>query len=108
MDRCVVGRQRDRIRGAGCGGAIPRAAQPYKLGMFQTSGKPFLGMVVNDSFIVDLSRTFLGLPPTLQELIAVWDAQIASKADHAGTVVGSAGAQLRAPARSGEDAAADR
>ncbi len=57
-----------------------RPAQPYKLGMFQTpDGKPFLGMVINDAFIVDLSRTFLGLPPTLQELIAVWDNQIAAK-----------------------------
>jgi 2-keto-4-pentenoate hydratase/2-oxohepta-3-ene-1,7-dioic acid hydratase in catechol pathway len=56
-----------------------RPAQPFKLGMFQASGKPFLGMVLNDSFVVDLSRTFLGLPPTLQELIAVWDNQISSK-----------------------------
>jgi 2-keto-4-pentenoate hydratase/2-oxohepta-3-ene-1,7-dioic acid hydratase in catechol pathway len=57
----------------------PRPEQPYKLGMFQASGKPFLGMVINDAFIVDLSRTFLGLPPTLLELIAVWDEQIAGK-----------------------------
>jgi hypothetical protein len=34
----------------------PRPVQPYKLGMFQASAaKPFLGMVLNDAFVVDLS-----------------------------------------------------
>lgn len=68
------------IAAAGLTAQVPRPAQPYKLGMFQAKGgKPFLGLVINDSFIVDLSRTYLGLPPTLQELVAVWDNQIASK-----------------------------
>jgi 2,4-diketo-3-deoxy-L-fuconate hydrolase len=74
----------------------PRPVQPYKLGMFQTgSAKPFLGMVLNDAFVVDLSRTYLGLPPTLQELIGVWDNQIAIKL---GTLAQSS--QVQAPSYS--------
>ncbi|MGH9200446.1 MAG: fumarylacetoacetate hydrolase family protein [Vicinamibacterales bacterium] len=69
----------------------PRPAQPYKLGMFQSDGgKPFVGMVVNDAFVVDLSRTYLGLPATLQELIAVWDNQLATKL---GTLAASSAVQ---------------
>jgi 2-keto-4-pentenoate hydratase/2-oxohepta-3-ene-1,7-dioic acid hydratase in catechol pathway len=70
--------------------AIPAVASAqaspgsYKLGMFRESGRTFVGVVIDDAVVVDLSRADPGAPPTLRELIERWDAsrseQIASLA----------------------------
>jgi 2,4-diketo-3-deoxy-L-fuconate hydrolase len=60
-----------------CTGCAAGEAQnpppPYKLGMFQEGARPFVGLVVGDSRVVDLSRANINAPATLQELIARWD-----------------------------------
>ena len=54
--------------------------EPYKLGMFEQNNRPFVGLVVaRDTLVVDLSRAKIGAPATLKELIAGWDAAMASK-----------------------------
>jgi 2-keto-4-pentenoate hydratase/2-oxohepta-3-ene-1,7-dioic acid hydratase in catechol pathway len=71
--------------------AAPLGAQapstPYKLGMFRESGRAFVGVVVDDALVVDLSRADPAAPPTLKALIEGWDrswsAQIADLADAA-------------------------
>ena len=53
---------------------------PYKLGMFEQNGRQFVGLVVqNDTQVVDLSRANAGVPPTLKQLIAGWDAKVAAQ-----------------------------
>ena len=55
-------------------------ATPYKLGMFEQNGRAFLGLVVqNDTQVVDLSRASINAPATLKQLIAGWDAGMASQ-----------------------------
>jgi 2,4-diketo-3-deoxy-L-fuconate hydrolase len=46
---------------------------PYKLGMFRESGRSFVGVVLDDSIVVDLSRADASAPPTLEALIEQWD-----------------------------------
>jgi 2-keto-4-pentenoate hydratase/2-oxohepta-3-ene-1,7-dioic acid hydratase in catechol pathway len=64
-------------------GAVAPAAQaptPYKLGMFEQGGRAFVGMVIqNDTQVVDLSRANINAPATLKQLIAGWDAGMASR-----------------------------
>ena len=51
----------------------------YKLGMFEQNGRTFVGVVIqNDTQVVDLSRANVGAPATLKQLIAGWDAKMAS------------------------------
>lgn len=51
---------------------------PYKLGMFSQSGRSFVGIVVqNDTQVIDVSRANLGVPATLKQLVAAWDAKMA-------------------------------
>ena len=53
---------------------------PYKLGMFEQNGRAFVGLVVqNDTQVIDLSRANVGVPATLKQLIASWDANTASR-----------------------------
>lgn len=62
-------------------GTISRAQSgpTYKLGMFEQNGRSFVGLVLqNDSQVVDLSRANVGAPATLKQLIAGWDAKMAS------------------------------
>jgi len=56
-----------------------QSVQPYKLGMFQQNDRAFVGLVLNDAVVVDLSRANIGAPPTLHDLIAGWDAAMAGK-----------------------------
>ncbi len=52
-----------------------QGATPYKLGMFQQGTRTFVGLVIqNDTVVVDLSRADAGVPATLRQLIAGWDA----------------------------------
>lgn len=65
-------------------GAVPtvraqQPAAPFKLGMFATGDRVFAGLVVDDSRVVDLSRTAPDLPATVQGLIARWDTGLASR-----------------------------
>lgn len=66
------------VVGCATGGAQD-ASESYKLGMFQENGRTFVGMVVGDALVVDLSRAGLDVPPTLQELIARWDEATAAQ-----------------------------
>ena len=51
---------------------------PFKLGMFERSGRPFVGMVINnDTVVIDLIAANIGVPATLKELIARWDTNAA-------------------------------
>jgi 2-keto-4-pentenoate hydratase/2-oxohepta-3-ene-1,7-dioic acid hydratase in catechol pathway len=79
---------------AGCSrGEAQNAPAPYKLGMFQESGRTFAGLVVGDALVVDLSRANVNAPATLHELIAGWDGAMA---DRLGRLAGDA--QRQAPA----------
>ena len=62
---------------AGCAGDEAQNAAgreeppaPYKLGMFSGEGRTFVGMIVGDTLVVDLSRAGVNAPSTLKELIA--------------------------------------
>jgi 2-keto-4-pentenoate hydratase/2-oxohepta-3-ene-1,7-dioic acid hydratase in catechol pathway len=68
-------------------GEAQNAPQPYKLGMFQEGARTFVGLVVADSFVVDLSRANIDAPATLQDLIARWDQPTA---DRLGRLAGEA------------------
>ena len=73
---------------AGCAaGEAQIAPQPYKLGMFQEGARTFVGMVVGDSLVVDLTRANINAPATLHELIARWDQPTA---DRLGRLAGEA------------------
>ena len=68
-------------------GEAQNAPQPYKLGMFQEGARTFVGMVVGDSLVVDLTRANVNAPATLHELIARWDQPTA---DRLGRLAGEA------------------
>jgi hypothetical protein len=55
--------------------------------MFRQDAGDFVGLVVNDELVVDLSRAGVGAPATLHELIASWDP---SMADRLGALAGAA------------------
>ncbi len=62
--------------------AQPRAQggpTPYKLGMFQQGDRTFVGMVLKDEVVIDLSRTIAGTPSTLKALIEQWGPPTASR-----------------------------
>ncbi len=54
-------------------------AVPYKLGMFRQADRTFVGLVLRDSLVVDLSRADVNAPATLKDLIARWDNGIAAR-----------------------------
>jgi 2-keto-4-pentenoate hydratase/2-oxohepta-3-ene-1,7-dioic acid hydratase in catechol pathway len=68
----------------------PGPSEPYKLGMFRQDAGDFVGLVVGDELVVDLSRAGVGAPATLHELIASWDP---SMADRLGSLAGAASRQ---------------
>ena len=47
--------------------------------MFRQGARVFVGLVVADSIVVDLSRANVGAPATLKELIARWDRAMADR-----------------------------
>ena len=68
-----------------------QSSTPYKLGMFEQNGRQFVGLVLNDAQVVDLSRSTPGATgaahivtinsgATLKQLIARWDAKVAAAA----------------------------
>ena len=72
-------------------GAAPegQGTTTYKLGMFEENGRPFVGLVLNDAQVLNLRSAVAGTPQaphlialngpaTLKELIARWDAKIAT------------------------------
>ena len=56
-----------------------QTATPYKLGMFEQNGRQFVGLVLNDAQVIDLSRANIGVPATLKQLIAGWDAKLGAQ-----------------------------
>ncbi len=74
----------------------PASAQgrsgPYKLGMFQEGGRTFVGIVVDDAVVVDLSRADSDAPGTLRGLIERWDEAMAAR------IAALAAAARRSPA----------
>ena len=75
----------------GIAGTGAQNATPYKLGMFEQNGRQFVGLVIQDTQVVDLSRANIGAPATLKQLIAVSDAkmtaQLAALAAKPGTTI---------------------
>ena len=68
------------LLGPGAQGLGPEAAQatePYKLGMFRQGARDFVGAVVGETTVLDLSRANIKAPATLKALIAQWDAATA-------------------------------
>lgn len=63
---------------ASAAGAQSRAI-PYKLGMFEDGGRTFVGVVLDDAVVVDLSRADPNAPATLRELIERWDRTMAAR-----------------------------
>ena len=63
----------------GVGTTTAQNAEPYKLGMFRQNDRTFVGLVVRDSVIIDLSRAPINAPATLKEFIARWDAGMAKR-----------------------------
>ena len=66
-----------------------QTATPYKLGMFEQNGRQFVGLVLNDTRVVDLSQATPGTTGganiiainsggTLKQLIARWDTKVAA------------------------------
>ena len=60
-------------------GISAQNATPYKLGMFDQNGQQFVGLVIRDAQVVDLSRANIGAPATLKQLIAASDARMAAQ-----------------------------
>ena len=75
----------------GIAGTSAQNATPYKLGMFDQNGRQFVGLVIQDAQVVDLSRASIGAPATLKQLIAASDAkmtaQLAALAAKPGTTI---------------------
>jgi 2-keto-4-pentenoate hydratase/2-oxohepta-3-ene-1,7-dioic acid hydratase in catechol pathway len=55
------------------------AMQPYKLGMFSENSRTFVGLVLDDTVVVDLSRAGIDAPATLRGLIERWDQPLAER-----------------------------
>jgi 2-keto-4-pentenoate hydratase/2-oxohepta-3-ene-1,7-dioic acid hydratase in catechol pathway len=72
-----------------------QAPTAYKLGMFRQGQRDFVGLVLNDTTVVDLSRANVGAPATLKALVAGWNADIAGKI---GTLAAAAAKQAPAGA----------
>ncbi len=60
-------------------GVLAQGSEPYKLGMFQQGDRRFVGLVLKDTTVLDLSRAGITAPATLKELIARWDAPMADR-----------------------------
>ena len=56
-----------------------QAREPHKLGTFRQGTRDFVGVVVGETMVVDLSRADVKAPPTLEALIAQWDAATANR-----------------------------
>ena len=64
--------------------AVPTRAQdvvPYKLGMFDDAGRVFVGVIVDDTLVVDLGRAESDAPPSLRGLIERWDGTWAARVE---------------------------
>jgi 2-keto-4-pentenoate hydratase/2-oxohepta-3-ene-1,7-dioic acid hydratase in catechol pathway len=55
------------------------AGEPYKLGMFRQDAHMFVGLVLDDAVVIDLSRAGIDAPATLKELVASWDQRVADQ-----------------------------
>jgi len=65
---------------AAVAGLHAQVTTPYKLGMFEQNGKAFVGLVLQrDTIVVNLSTANAGVPATLKQLIAGWDASMAAR-----------------------------
>jgi 2-keto-4-pentenoate hydratase/2-oxohepta-3-ene-1,7-dioic acid hydratase in catechol pathway len=60
-----------------CLAAQDQDAPEYKLGTFEQNDRTFIGLVLDDSLVVDLSRAAVNAPATLKELIEGWDESMA-------------------------------
>jgi len=65
---------------AGCTSpSVQGPSEPYKLGMFRQNTRMFVGLVVGEALVVDLSRADVSAPATLKELVARWDQAMADR-----------------------------
>jgi len=73
---------------AGCSQpSVEGPPAPYKLGMFRQDTRMFIGLVVGDDLVVDLSQANVNAPATLKELVVNWDQAMA---DRLGRLAGGA------------------
>lgn len=56
-----------------------QTAEPYKLGMFRQNTRDFVGVVVGETMVLDLSRAGMSASATLEALIARWDQATADR-----------------------------
>jgi 2-keto-4-pentenoate hydratase/2-oxohepta-3-ene-1,7-dioic acid hydratase in catechol pathway len=66
------------VLAAGAVTPFAQSTEPYKLGMFRQNDRTFVGLVVRDATVIDLSRAGVSAP-SLKELIARWDASTADR-----------------------------
>ena len=67
--------------------SVPGPSEPYKLGMFRQDTRTFVGLVVGEDRVVDLSRANVSAPATLKEVVVGWDQAMA---DRLGRLAGDA------------------
>ena len=58
---------------SGVGGPAQTAATPYKLGTFAEGDRTFLGVVLDDSVVIDLSKADPSLPSEMKQLLERYD-----------------------------------
>ena len=61
------------VGSSGVGVPAQSAATPYKLGTFAEGGRTFLGLVLDDSVVIDLSKADPSLPSEMKQLLERYD-----------------------------------
>ncbi len=92
-------------------------AMPFKLGTFRAADREYLGLVIKDSTVVDItaansawekrnaSAKKLRMPTDMKDLIARYDAELGPRLRELARLA-AAGGELHAPCCGGEDIAA--
>jgi 2-keto-4-pentenoate hydratase/2-oxohepta-3-ene-1,7-dioic acid hydratase in catechol pathway len=84
--------------------AVPARAQnqPFKLGTFERNGRPFVGIVLRDTLVIDFAaahaairtgNTTISAPTDMKDLIARYDQGIRGRIQEIVAAAGAAGAQ---------------
>lgn len=71
----------------------PREPVSYKLGTFSQGERAFVGLVLNETTVVDLSRANASLPTDMKALIQRYDSVASTLASLASAVTGTSGSQ---------------
>ena len=83
MRRCVLGATAAAF--AACALATAQTPTPFKLGTFERQGRPFVGIVLRDTVVIDLAAanaairtpaSTVAAPADMKDLIARYDAGV--------------------------------